>query len=231
VLRTTAIVSRVCHLLAAEIADSLQLTLPRDDGVKIKDKEQWRPSGRRRHEFARDSTDIQRRSIREDTMSERGIIKSHAPFIAPSSESKAEIERRTVLKGSFAAAGIFGSVASTAMLGDVGKAVADTAPSQLPDQIQNAIERFRASIPANFDHDYVEKAVIPFFLTSFYEGERPMLPMIGVNFSKENALPYDLWGLITRDWRPTPEAGVTVFLQGLEKRGDNNLRKRIYFSA
>jgi hypothetical protein len=49
--------------------------------------------------------------------------------------------------------------------------------------------------------------------------------------SKENALPYDLWGLITRDWRPTPEEGVTVFLQGLEKRGPNNLRKRIYFSG
>ena len=58
-----------------------------------------------------------------------------------------------------------------------------------------------------------------------------MLPMIDVNFSKENALPYDLWGLIYHDWRPTPEEGVTVFLQGLEKRGDNNLRKRIYFSA
>ena len=172
-------------------------------------------------------------------MSERGTNKSHAPFIAPSHApshaplpaGNAAIERRTVLKGGFAAAGILGSGASAAIVADVERAAADTAPSQLPDQIQNAIERFRSSIPANFDHDYVEKAVIPFFLTSFYEGERPMLPMIGVNFSKENALPYDLWGLITRDWRPTPEAGVTVFLQGLEKRGDNNLRKRIYFSA
>jgi hypothetical protein len=58
-----------------------------------------------------------------------------------------------------------------------------------------------------------------------------MLPMIDVKFSKENALPYDLWGLITRDWRPSPEAGVMVFLQGVEKRGDDNLRKGIYFSA
>jgi hypothetical protein len=47
--------------------------------------------------------------------------------------------------------------------------------------------RFRETIPPNFDHDYVAKAVIPFFLTSFYEDQRPMLPMIGVNFSKENA--------------------------------------------
>src|SRR5262249_33167671 len=62
-------------------------------------------------------------------------------------------------------------------------------------------------------------------------GERPSLPMIDVNLTKENALPFDFWGLIYRDWRPTPEEGVTVFLQGLENRGENNLRKRIYFTA
>ena len=93
------------------------------------------------------------------------------------------------------------------------------------------VERFRASIPSNFDRDYVENAVIPFFLTSFYEGERPALPMIDVTLTKENALPFDLWGLIYENWKPTPSEGVTVFLQGLEERGDNNLRKRIYFSA
>jgi hypothetical protein len=38
-------------------------------------------------------------------------------------------------------------------------------------------------------------------------------------------------GLIYESWKPTPEEGVTVFLQGLEEHGDNNLRKRIYFSA
>ena len=59
-----------------------------------------------------------------------------------------------------------------------------------------ALARFRASIPPNFNRDYVEHVVVPFFLTSFYEGERPALPMIYVNFSKENALPFDLWGLI-----------------------------------
>jgi hypothetical protein len=52
--------------------------------------------------------------------------------------------------------------------------------------IQTAIERFRATIPANFDPEYVEKVVVPFFLTSVYEGERPMLPIIDVNLSKEN---------------------------------------------
>jgi hypothetical protein len=138
------------------------------------------------------------------------------------------VERRTVLKSGAAAFGMLGS-ASTSMVAGIEQASADT-PS-LPDQILTAFQRFRETIPANFDHEYVEKVVTPFFLTSFYEGERPMLPVIDVTLSKENALPYDLWGLITRDWRPTPEDGVTVFLQGLEKRGPNNLRKRIYFSG
>jgi hypothetical protein len=141
------------------------------------------------------------------------------------------IERRTVLKGGVAAVGVLGGGASSEIATGAGQALADTPQSGLPHQILTAIQRFREAIPPNFDHDYVEKAVIPFFLTSFYEDQRPMLPMIGVDFSKENALPYDLWGLITRDWRPTPEEGVTVFLQGLEKRGPNNLRKRIYFSG
>src|ERR1700733_13650156 len=141
------------------------------------------------------------------------------------------LERRTVLKGGAAAFGMIGSAASAATIAAATPAAGEAAQSPLPEQLLAAVERFRATIPANFDPDYVEHAVIPFFLTSLYEGERPMLPMIDVNFSKENALPYDLWGLIYHDWRPTPEEGVTVFLQGLEKRGDNNLRKRIYFSA
>src|SRR6516225_11267883 len=141
------------------------------------------------------------------------------------------VERRSVLKGGAAAVGMLGSGASAAMGTGVEQAFADTPPLSLPAQILTAVQRFRETIPANFDHEYVEKVVIPFFLTSFYEGERPMLPMIDVNFTKENALPYDLWGLISQSWRPSPEDGVTVFLQGLEKRGDNNLRKRIYFSA
>ena len=111
------------------------------------------------------------------------------------------------------------------------EASSEVAESAIPDQITTAIERFRAAIPINFDPRYIEKVVIPFFLTGVYEGERPGLPMIDVNFSKENALPYDLFGLLYRDWKPTPEEGVMLLVQGLENRGDNNLRKRIYFSA
>jgi cytochrome P450 len=108
------------------------------------------------------------------------------------------------------------------------EAAAQNAPNA---DLAAALARFRAAIPSNFSSEYVEHVVIPFFLTSFYEGERPILPMIDIVFSKENALPFDLWGLIYEDWKPTPAEGVTVFLQGLEKRGEHNLRKRIYFSA
>jgi hypothetical protein len=56
------------------------------------------------------------------------------------------------------------------------------------------------------------------------------LPTIDINFSKETALPYDLWGLIYEGWKPTPKEGVTIFVRRLEERGEKNLRKRIYFS-
>src|SRR5262249_18487168 len=101
------------------------------------------------------------------------------------------VERRTVLKGGAAAVGLLGGGVSSELATGVDRALADTPQSELPQQMLTAVRRFRETIPANFDRDYVEKAVIPFFLTSLYEGERPMLPMIGVNFSKENALPYD----------------------------------------
>jgi hypothetical protein len=128
------------------------------------------------------------------------------------------MERREVLLG--------GAAATVAGLLYDGAQAAEAPP-----EIVAAVERFHASIPSNFSPDYVEHVVVPFYLTSFYEGERPMLPMIDVNLTKENALPFDLWGLIYESWKPTPEEGVTVFLQGLEERDDNNLRKRIYFSA
>jgi hypothetical protein len=105
------------------------------------------------------------------------------------------------------------------------------ADEELPPDVGAALAEFRRSIPDNFDRTYVEHVVVPFFLTSVYVAERPSLPMIDVTLSKENALPYDLWGLIYKGWKPTPEEGVTVFLQGLENRGENNLRKKIYFSG
>ena len=128
------------------------------------------------------------------------------------------MERRLFLKG---------AAATTAALVPASASAADAPQGDLA----AALARFRASIPSNFDRTYVENAVVPFFLSSIYQGERPALPMIDLAFTKENALPADLWGLIYEGWAPAPEQGVTVFLQGLEERGDHNLRKRIYMSA
>src|SRR6476469_10668099 len=100
-----------------------------------------------------------------------------------------------------------------------------------PADIESAVARLRKQFLAEFDAAYVENVIVPHFLVSIYDGERPLLPMIGVEFTKENAIPYDLWGLLSETWKPAPEDGVTVFLQGLEKRGPNNRRKRIYMSA
>src|SRR5687768_18211509 len=103
------------------------------------------------------------------------------------------MERRVFLKGAATAPAVLsGPASATAPAGD----------------LESALASFRATIPSNFDGDYVEHAIIPFFLTSIYEGERPALPMIDVTLTKENALPFDLWGLLYQSWQPTPEEGV-----------------------
>jgi len=98
-------------------------------------------------------------------------------------------------------------------------------------ELESSAAQIRTKFSQGFDPEYVENAILPFFLVSVYQGERAMLPMIDETLSKENALPTYLWGLISKNWRPAPEKGVTVFLQGLEKRGPDNRRKRIYMSA
>ncbi len=135
------------------------------------------------------------------------------------------MKRRTfLLAGSAAAAGaVFEPVVSQS------RPAADQVLA--PRYLESAVTRLRNQFRDDFDPAYVENVIIPHFLASIYEGERPSLPMIDTNLTKENALPYDLWGLLSETWKPAPENGVTVFLQSLEKRGPDNRRKRIYISA
>jgi hypothetical protein len=128
------------------------------------------------------------------------------------------MDRRTFLAG---------AAAAPAALLPFG-AKADEGPST---DVAAALAEFRRSIPGNFEQDYIEHVLIPFFLTSTFEGEPPLLPLINVTLSKENAFPAEFLGLIYKGWKPSRDEGVTVFLQGLEYRGENNLRKRIYMSA
>jgi len=87
-------------------------------------------------------------------------------------------------------------------------------------------------MPPTFDPAYVQGAVKPFFLSAIYQGERPLLPMIDLSLSKEAAMPAHIFGMLYDNWKPNmEEEGLSVFLQGYQKRGPNNERKRIYYSA
>ena len=55
-------------------------------------------------------------------------------------------------------------------------------------------------MPPTFDPAYVQGAVKPFFLSSIYQGERPLLPMIDLAFSKEAAMPAHLVGMLYDHW-------------------------------
>jgi cytochrome P450 len=86
-------------------------------------------------------------------------------------------------------------------------------------------------MPPEFDTDYVEATVKPWFAGGLYVGEEPSLPMIDLALSKENASG-PIWGMLYDGWAPNPEEdGLTVFLQGYEDRGPHNERKKIYMSA
>jgi len=127
-----------------------------------------------------------------------------------------------------------GTGAAVALSAQSVVACSSPAPNQPPvatGEVEATIARLRTQYLAQFDADYVENVILPSYLVSVYDGQRPVLPMIDVALTKENALPYDLWGLLSKTWKPAPEEGVTVFLQGLEKRGPDNRRKRIYMSA
>jgi hypothetical protein len=87
-------------------------------------------------------------------------------------------------------------------------------------------------MPPDFDHDYVTGAIVPFLNMAMYLGEAPLLPMIGVEMSKEGAVSKNLWGMLYEDYKLDFEnQGLSVFIQGYQNRGPNNERSRIYQSA
>jgi cytochrome P450 len=105
--------------------------------------------------------------------------------------------------------------------------------SSIPQRREVALSRLREILPASFDLSYIENVVLPGIVTSGFVGEKLSLPMIDEkHFSKENALPFFLWGMLYDSWKPDLEKdGLSVFIQGYENRGDDNHRKKIYASA
>jgi hypothetical protein len=85
---------------------------------------------------------------------------------------------------------------------------------------------------------YIQNALEPFLLSGIYAGERPVLPMIDLALSKNNAIPVHIFGMLYKNWKPDVKVeGTSVFLQRYEERGHNpegrfnNERKKIYYSA
>lgn len=86
-------------------------------------------------------------------------------------------------------------------------------------------------IPAGAEVEYIEHVIAPAILMKMFDGGALPLPMVDTAFSKKNALTPHLWGIFYDSWKPTPADGNSVFLTALEDRGDDNLRKRLFFSA
>ncbi|BBY76166.1 hypothetical protein MPRF_30650 [Mycolicibacterium parafortuitum] len=128
-------------------------------------------------------------------------------------------------------AGGAGAVAALSTQSLVACSSPTDSPSGADTGLPEAVAKLRAQYVAEFDAEYVDHVIVPNVMNSVFDGQRPVLPMIDLALTKENALPYDLWGLLSETWQPDPDEGVTVFLQGLEKRGPDNRRKRIYMSA
>ena len=101
------------------------------------------------------------------------------------------MERRTFLVGSATA------VAGLATLPPASQSPPAAGQPLVPSDLQSTVARLRKQFLSEFDPAYVENVIVPHFLVSTYEGERLSLPMIGVEFTKEEALPYDLWGLLS----------------------------------
>jgi len=55
--------------------------------------------------------------------------------------------------------------------------------------LQTTIALLRDRFSAEFNANYVESVIIPYFLANTYRGERLFVPMIDIMFTKENALP------------------------------------------
>src|SRR5262245_48088591 len=119
-----------------------------------------------------------------------------------------QMKRRTFLTGGAAAAA--GLITQPAASHYYDNEWVKSPPAQplAPSDLEAAVARLRKQFLAEFDAAYVENVIVPHFLVSIYEGERLFLPMIDVEFTKENALPFDLWGLLSETWKPAPEFGV-----------------------
>ena len=111
------------------------------------------------------------------------------------------MRRRTFLAGG---AGAAAAITAQSVVGC--STATDERAAQAGDS-PDEVARIRAKYLPDFEADYVDHVIVPFVQNSVFEGQRPVLPMIDVALTKENALPSDLWGLLSESWEPAPEEG------------------------
>jgi hypothetical protein len=75
--------------------------------------------------------------------------------------------------------------------------------------LQSAIALLRGQFGSEVDQTYLDDVIIPYFLANTYAGERLFLPMIDVKFTKKNALPRYVWGVLSQTLKFAAEDGVT----------------------
>ena len=90
---------------------------------------------------------------------------------------------------------------------------------RLPRPLLVPCKDFCATIPSHFDREYVNNAVVPRFSSeASLPASEPILPMIDLPLTKQDAIPWDFWGHALRGLEADPSDGATVFLEGLENR-------------
>ncbi|MGF1681935.1 hypothetical protein [Photobacterium minamisatsumaniensis] len=90
------------------------------------------------------------------------------------------------------------------------------------------IEEVLKSLPANLkqNEEYFINVIARSIELLKSETEVLTLPTINLNLSKENALPQFM-----DEWEKTAQDGTTIYLQDYAERGENNRKKKAYFSA
>lgn len=82
------------------------------------------------------------------------------------------------------------------------------------------------------NHDYTQNVMVESLKVLRTVVTSISLPMIETTFKKSGGMASHLRGLLWEDWKaPSANEGTSIFLADYDNRGDNNLKKKAYFSG
>ena len=110
---------------------------------------------------------------------------------------------------------------------------AKCAISDLKEHYEKDVGVLKEHLPKELveNKEYFEKVILPALTFMFSTNDDLIFPDISRGFTKQDAVPRFMWGVIWDDWARQPDDGTSIFLQGYENRGDANRKKAAYFSA